>query len=132
VNNVSKKIFLNTIPEFGEVLQQLMRARNLSNSKLGRFAKLDHSTIHRYTDGERSPTLDSIVSIASALDSCKTLTKSERILLFVSAGFIPPEQRRAYLNTHTNLYVRGTRRWSNRAGAKNVNVTRVDAVGRTL
>jgi DNA-binding XRE family transcriptional regulator len=53
---------------FGDALRVLRKSHNLSQEALAGDAGLDRSHISRLERGQRSPTLDAMLSLCSALD----------------------------------------------------------------
>lgn len=53
---------------FGQALREFRKARNLSQETLGFSASLDRTYISLLELGQRSPTLDTIVSLCNALN----------------------------------------------------------------
>lgn len=54
---------------FGDRLRQLRKQRNLSQTELGRRAKLHYTHIGRYERGESRPSADALGRLAEALDT---------------------------------------------------------------
>jgi len=72
---------------FAYVLAQLRTSRNLSQAKLARLCRVDHSYISRLENGLRHPSVDFLHRLADVL----ALSEDERTALFAAAGVaIPP------------------------------------------
>jgi transcriptional regulator with XRE-family HTH domain len=75
--------------DFGRTLRRLRQANppHLSQSKLADQAGLDHSYVSRLEAGQRRPSRDAVVILASVLQ----LNDHDRAQLFHAAGFAPDD-----------------------------------------
>lgn len=76
-----------TRSEFGAALERRRLARGLSQSKLAELAGVDHSYVSRLTVGERTPSYSVVLALALGC------TESERDVLLMFAGYLPPGWR---------------------------------------
>lgn len=67
---------------FGELLKTLREERGVSQARLARHVSLDHSYLSRLESGQRSPSIETIVRIAKALN----LSPQEALLLLLAAA----------------------------------------------
>lgn len=71
---MTTKIFPKTVPEvFGEVLRGYRNRSGFSQEGLAEAAGLDRSFISMLERGERQPTLETLFSLARALDVAPSL-----------------------------------------------------------
>jgi len=78
---------------FPRILRELREKHDMSQARLARAIGVDHSYISRLESGQRRPSYDVILAIASAL----SLDTEERKLLFASANYLLPEEIEAIL-----------------------------------
>lgn len=72
-------------PEFGAALARLRTERGLSQSRLAHEAGLDHSYISRVERGKREPSRETVLALATVLDS----THRQTDVLLIAAGYRP-------------------------------------------
>lgn len=77
-------------PAFGAELDALMQARTMRRARMAELIGADLSYLSRLIRGERQPSTEMVLAMASALDSVRPLTALERRRLFLSAGHLPP------------------------------------------
>lgn len=72
---------------FATLLRKHREAKRWSMERLAAVANIDHSLVSRLENDQRNPTRESIrhLSVALALDD------TERDILYLAAGFIPPD-----------------------------------------
>jgi transcriptional regulator with XRE-family HTH domain len=81
------------VSTFPRVLRDLREKHDMSQTRLAKAVGVDHSYISRLESGQRRPSYDILLAIASALG----LATEERKLLFASAGYLLPEEIEAIL-----------------------------------
>lgn len=72
---------------FGDVLAKFRERRKLSQTKLSVAAGFSHSYISRLESGERDPAVETVYTLARALE----LSGPDRDRLLISAGYMPVE-----------------------------------------
>ncbi|MCX2725983.1 helix-turn-helix transcriptional regulator [Thermomicrobium sp. 4228-Ro] len=75
------------------ILRELREKHDMSQYRLAKLINVDHSYISRLESGQRRPSYDILLAIASALG----LETEERKILFASAGYLLPEEIEAIL-----------------------------------
>lgn len=71
--------------DFATTLRDLRTLRRLSQSRLARWAGVDHSYVSRLESRDRAPTREMVETLAGAMD----LTGAERSALLMAGGFLP-------------------------------------------
>jgi transcriptional regulator with XRE-family HTH domain len=79
---------------FSRILRELREKHDMSQYRLAKLVYVDHSYISRLESGQRRPSYDILLAIASALG----LDTEERKILFASAGYLLPEEIEAILH----------------------------------
>jgi transcriptional regulator with XRE-family HTH domain len=83
----------SVVTTFPRILRDLREKHDMSQARLAKAIGVDHSYISRLESGQRRPSYDVVLAIASALG----LDNEERKLLFASAGYLLPEEIEAIL-----------------------------------
>jgi transcriptional regulator with XRE-family HTH domain len=74
--------------QFGELLTYYRTRAGISQAKLARMVRVDHSFISRLERGARGPSRETVLAIARALD----LADQERDELLLAARYAPGEE----------------------------------------
>lgn len=72
---------------FGVLVKQHREAQGLSQSRTADLAWFDHSYVSRLESGARTPTVDAVYRLSSALG----LNETEHDQLLAAAGFLPKD-----------------------------------------